>query len=106
MSQNKEITEGEKQVSDILSQKYNEQIINSLSSNYPNLYKKLEESKTTKEKVDAISNAIDDLKFFAKELIPVNESDNWLKDKTSYGKCAYWCTPLFKSTKSVINMLY
>lgn len=171
MNENKKIAEGVKQVIDILSQKYNEQVINSFSSSYPNLYKKLKESETNKEKVDAISNAIDDLKFFAKELIPVNESidinlalkitddlvsgrlkrklesiitdiegrscvsdkvnhiiggmyaflelgtniqlyheydegDNWLKDKTSYGKCAYWCTPLFKSTKSVINMLY
>lgn len=158
MNQNEKITEGLKQVIDSLCKRYDKEKQESFPKDYPSLYKKIEESKTTQKKVKAIYNVINDLKYYAKNLIPVSpkievkmaniivndlitgkldkmleniitdyEGRSCVRDKVNHiingiykfletgehvqlynenEKDNYWCTPIFKSTKSVINKLY
>lgn len=158
MNENKEITEGLKQVIDSLCKRYDKEKQESFPNDYPNLYKKIEESKTTQGKIKAIYNAINDLKYYAKNLIQVSpkievkmaniiandlitgkldkmleniitdyEGRGCVRDKVNHiingiykfletgehvqlydenEEFNYWCTPIFKSTKSVINKLY
>lgn len=143
---------------DSLCKKYDKEKQESFSKDYPSLYKKVEESKTTQKKVKAIYDAINDLKYYASNLIQVSpkieikmatiivndliarkldkmleniitdyEGRSFVRDKVNHiingiykfletgehvqlynenEKDNYWCTPLFKSTKSVINMFY
>lgn len=72
MNQNEKITEGIKQVIDSLCKTYDKEKQESFPNDYPNLHKKIEESKTTQEKIKAIYNAINNLKYYAKNLIQVN----------------------------------